>query len=328
MTQSDIDPNELAAFLDGRLGEKDRERIIRRLAEDPEFYDLFVETAEGLYPESHRDHVTAWERDEQQIDDTLRSLDRDERVPAVAVSGTRRSWWRPRRWALRYIPAAAAAILAIVLFRPRGDARLSADALAVSVLDYPNATRQYASAIDTPGWSVSRGVSTGLTAEQQAFRLGVRLVDLAVAVEQSDSLRIGTVSAEMESLLEQVELSEAASVLIQTIARQGHRGEANDSLATLVDMTNHQLRQMLDSQPYELGLWCGAARLAAPDGNVPFFTSKSSRRVLSRTPRSLSADALDAWRMMEALVSNGLTPSDLAEMNRLLSVVVKNLGGL
>ena len=65
MTEGRIGPEVLADFLNGRLSKEERARVIQKLAESPEDYEQFIDSAEGMYPETHAEHVERWEEEER-----------------------------------------------------------------------------------------------------------------------------------------------------------------------------------------------------------------------------------------------------------------------
>ena len=169
---TNVDLELLAAFVDGRLSGEERARAVKMLADSDEALELFANTLR-----------------EQQTSD----------VKVVPITSARR--WR--QWKV-VLPVAAAAALAVVMV-PRMSGPGKAGALGESstrwssrrIRALPVGLRE---GWELRGWTVNRGRRAnagnvwraGSAAESRlAFRLGVRTVDLQVALRRGDTALAG-----------------------------------------------------------------------------------------------------------------------------------------
>jgi hypothetical protein len=178
-----IEPDVIAALLDGTLEPSERERVLGRIMASPDEYEELVEIAR-----------------------TLRAL--EARPPGVtqeaaaredARAGARARTQRPGRGAARRIrpawialPAAAAAVLAAILIVGPGR-----DRAATELFDPRGAgsiERTFGAAWSQPGWSTPRG-EEAIVAPAAAYRAGVlatRFDMAALAVDSAASREVGS----------------------------------------------------------------------------------------------------------------------------------------
>jgi len=284
-----IDPEELAAFIDGRLDGERRRLMIERLAEDEEAYDLYDEVV----------RVRAEQADSEGAE-TAEAEARAEATPERSGTGRDRSGdsarvvrfpGRALGWpGLGWVAAAAALVAAVLagwlLIRPRGPvpstellARYDPENLG------PGAA---AAALEVLGPTL-RG--EGLTPEERAayFQLGVRAFDLALAAEAEDRERAQKWLQEIDRLLsEGVDFAFVHQDAYREIDRRLAEATSLSSLRPEIAAAEVELEDDLDlpDEPYlAFGRWVEAMRVAAATGDRRFLGSREARRPLRRFMR-------------------------------------------
>ena len=169
MSEAQLSPETLAAFVDGTLDASEREKVLETLANSPDDYDALL--------------------------DTVAVVDEMQRPPF-------RPGLKPARW--RYVvPALAAAIiLALILPGRRAPTDLVTRLASSAPLDNASTLEGHLGPLwDQPGWSVTRGNEISLSGSAVAFRLGARGVLYEAAARLSDRAAAAVVSAELRDLL-------------------------------------------------------------------------------------------------------------------------------
>lgn len=270
-----IDPETLAALLDGRLEGAERERVLRSIAENPDDYQTFADAA----------YVTA-------------ELDRK------AATATPILRVRPRpRWLMVAAPAAIAAgltALAVGVFRGRefSPTDLVRSLQVVTTPGNRSLAMRLGENWDQPGWSVTRGERPDVIEPAQAFRLGARATDVEIAVRAQDTTALRLVAADLIQLASGIDGGGPAAVMYQQVIDQGvlHESSARK------DASNALSALMGDSPWFELGVWAEAARIASSAGQVGFL--RDNARTLDRLIERLRAlPSVEVPELMNALES-------------------------
>ncbi len=369
MTQYGVEPDDLASFIDGRLSKEDRAKFMKKLAESPEAYELFIETVEDLYPESQREHTAEWERDERIISEALfepvsidgkltgearaRMVERlagseaahEVFVETVRLQGERLLESpevipiRGRRhafvgaWKI-WVPAAAAASLLPFLGRPLIDSLRGPSALDFStarIVAQLTAREDLASSLgegwDEPGWSVTRGAAARFVESERAFRLGVRNVDLRVALRLQDVPLADGFLSDIQEWLGEIDLSQAVRAQYATVQTLLSDSGASGALGQL-GAAEVALDEFLSSPSLPIGMWSEAARLAAVVREPAFFESDETSRLLDTIDgQQLPEPDVDALRQIRALIADGLAEADYPELNSLVRELIRRNGG-
>lgn len=244
--QRSPDLEELAAYLDGQLSRERKAQVEERLLHDEDFYEIFLETVH--FQQEHG----------QQAHDG-----RTETVETTVV------WWRSSRIVA---PLAAAAMLLLVIGLPRLTHRFSAGEW-VAQLDAPAVVAREGWA--EPGWTVLRSgnVAQGrYQPEELAFRLGLRAVDLRVALAAEDRIAAARLAAMLEELAGASDLFVTASVY-GDVLEQIDDDAGFDDLMKLAATAGEFLEESFEDGSPEarrlaLGGWTEAGRLAALTGNA------------------------------------------------------------
>jgi hypothetical protein len=262
MDHGSIDPAAIAAFIDGTLKPKQREEMIRALANSPELYELMVEAAavsKDVKQQQER-AAPAW----RQWIETLRQ--RATQIPGGLT------------W-----PVLVPAILAGVLLVARADRSPAAPAALYLVreaawlarlpqrpsdtLARPDdrATGTLAIDWDRIEWPGSRGSTPTGAQSGSEFRAGVLLVNFEVAARLGDGARRSAAAEELKTVLGDVPSSGPAVSSVESAAG-AESTDFRDVESSINDL-------MGDSPWYPLGVWVGQARLAAQAGDLSFFES-------------------------------------------------------
>lgn len=275
-----IDPEELAAFADGRLRGEARDALVARLARDCEARELLADVIAV--------------RDE--VEEDLAAAGEDAAEPAAEPTAERtaeparkgrllRGPWTRRAWA--GVAAAAAAVIALVvaprllvpapdLQRLAGEVHLEEGELA---------------AIERPVWSATRGGAPVGDFDgfgpRESFRWGVRAVDFQVALRSGDPDRLASAAHAADRLLEGTDFQGQYPRIAFLDPHQARREGAALAEAAIESPA-------VDDFFFRYGMWTRAAWLAAVAGEVDFFRSRAGRSLRSLDPPEDDSDELAA----------------------------------
>lgn len=340
MTASRIDPELLAALLDGRARPTEREALLRLIASSREAYDEFSEAAaiwRGLHsevdwPETFDEHEPSVPRESQQAPASVVMLTSSDvsvapRIGLNEATGGRQ--FRRRAFML------AAAVLAIVLVL-----RLRHTSPDVSVLEVARAAhvagasgsgslaRTLGPRWDTPEWTVTRGSSAQRSATAQAFRLGVRFAQFELAANAHDTVAVRTAAENLQPELRDIEGAGPVIEQVQSIAQQHERASAG-----VREMLGANLRDVAgETSFFDLGVWVSAAQVAARGGDSRFFEKNGAGMrtlitILGNLLGATSAPASNALGGLRELARRGVTARDeLTLVQATLSAVARTAG--
>lgn len=315
--------DELAAFVDGQLTGDRRQRMVEHLSVCAECRDLFGEAAEV---------VANVELEDQHRETSLRRR----LLPAP---------WRRKA----ILASALAAGLLVVLLSPRifelvTGPRTTLGAVTGELVPRDEEPGRPLIAEVSQTWLShdwpryrSLGEVASLSREERSFQLGVRVMELEIALRGGQGQLAQRMTYRLESLLGEDQRNE--QVLYLYSSEEGVRGrlEAGVDPRSLTRL-NERAAELLsvevatsDVSPterfwFELGLWARAAQLAAETGEDEFFAQRSNRRRL----RALSERPLPAAvaAPIEQLVQLTRTPAEqLPEIQRQLDILVTSAGG-
>lgn len=304
---SNVDLELIAALIDGRLAGEDRARAMKLLADSDEALELYAQ---------------AW-RQRQETPD----------VKVVSI-GSRLRW---RQWKL-VVPIAVAAGLAIVVvpkLSNRGASAASAKEYAMALSEDPRFANELGVGWDQRGWAVTRGGGSlaGTSGSQRApsapesgpaFRLGVRSVDLQVALQKGDMAVAGRLIGEMLETLDAVALSAPLAEKYAELRSSLATDTRNRAIDRASD-AEQALRDHLGSASFEFGQWAGAAELAARTGDRSFFASSQGMRFIQSNDSIAGADSA-ALRSIDARMKQGLTDPALDDVREILRGIIQRRG--
>jgi len=299
-----VDPEMLAALVDGRLSAEDRAQVLKQLAESDEALAVFAHLVHGV-PVPDQPKV----------------------VPIRP----------PRRW-IKVLPFAAAAALplaAVTISQLRVAVTPTGVDLASAVTAAERGGTPLAPGWDQRSWTVLRG---GAASPEPArarreqlivtFRLGVRALDLQVALAHRDVALAGRLTGDMLELLKTVGFSDIAaadySALRTTLGTQ-----TVDQSIDKASRAEKELGTFLKSFSFDFGKWVGAAELAARSHNASFFTDARTKRFVGKAINNedLTREDVDALHVIAARTVAGPTNEQLDEMRGLLQEIILRHGG-
>lgn len=244
MSQPGIRPEEIADFLTGKLGPRERDDLIARLANSRDGREMLID-AEALMREE--DAAPDIEPPPPPPDPKLGPSD-----GKPSVRGRFRGWW--------FAPLGIAAVAAIAFFRMQGS-QGSFDPSTPLIADAGGAamTRLLGENWDAPQWSGTRGATDVMADPSRAARLGVLAAQFLRAGAMRDSAAVRTTARPLADLAREVPAGSAVARLL--LADSASIAFASRSETDrLVDA----LRAL--SEPpawFDLGVWLETARQAA-----------------------------------------------------------------
>lgn len=311
---------ELSAFVDGRLKSPRRDRMVDHLTSCPECRDLFTDAVHLIHEEGRS------------------ALDEPERR---LLAG---------RWHRGIVIASAvAATLALVMISPRILDRLqeghggSLEELAVGLTEPASNGRLSEALLRTwqgHDWPRPRSAEpTPFTRQEtRSFQLGVRVMELEIALRSDQPELAQRLTYRLESLLG----DEAAfdEVRILYASDLGIRGslEAGVDPPSLTSVSGRAAELLVtdvaggseapvDPLWFDLGAWARAAQLAAVSGRSSFFEQRVHQRYLaSLEERQLPTSVATPIQRLVALIAE--EPADrLPDIEEELHALVTSAGG-
>lgn len=244
------DPEVLAAFVDGRLRGDERRAVVEHLDRCPECYEVFAETVRFQGEEEPRGEL----------------------VRPARFSG------RPWLWAAAAAAVAFVAILALPILRmaperpvvtgPEGIELVLSSAALAREMDLESAPAP--ATLVWGGWPEGLGFAGGLDRETAAFRVGVRLVDLRVALREEDAETARALVEELAGSLDAAGASAEVEARIQAARDAAETGRL-DALEGAVGSIEAATEELLDPFALAFGKWAEAGHLAAAAGDRDFF---------------------------------------------------------
>ncbi len=323
-----LDPEVLAALLEGTLPPHERNEALERLARSPDDYEAFVEAAS-----------------------VLRDLEDDTGTapvsppPPPTVPPPVREIRPPRRWlpeAKLWLPLAAAVACVLVVQRvllDDGDAPQTPVALLdraplVAAAGSGSLERSLGAGWDQPGWSVRRGGGQSLAEQRRGFRIGVRLAELDAALDAGDAEAVRDVAPDLVALIDQIGSNAGPLVrdyqrISDLATRQEPRREPDLEAESAAELT-----ELFREAPwFGLGVWVEQARLATLAGRTELFDDPAAREALqalmSQVGRQLGPEASIArsLRDLDDRIGDGVTAGELEAIRSALTTLVREAGG-
>jgi hypothetical protein len=322
---------QIAALLDGRLGGDERALIVAHLADCEECYEIFAESVRFLREGDRAGEAPA-----------------EVPAPPVAIDEAGRILRpAPARWRRAALVtatvAAAAAAVALVIWNPAATFGFGAKPPTLAELAVSLPAEGAAPAVEDTwehhGWPVMRGTGPALGPEEErAFQIGVRVVEMDVALAAGDAELATHITHDLETRLAAIDLADPLRILYagdQGIRGRLAAGEAPGELLVL----NRQGDEILapdedDDYPgfvdgfwYGLGKWAAAAHLAAAGGDPDFFEERRNRRYFQRAAeRELPAEVAGPVRRLDELLGRDRA-ARLPEIRRELESLIRLAGG-
>lgn len=299
-----VDPEDLAAYLDGTLAADERAAVERALAGSQEAREVLAEAARMLGYEDR-----AGEAD----------------IP-TGGGGRARAGPRARRWFLPVLAAAGVGALALFPFlrsTPAGDVLGDVDRLLQDVSGARPTGR------DAPPWSVLRSTDAAMEGGEAAFRAGALWTDALVSWRSGRNEAARNRLTEIAELLGAVPLAGPATLAVSRLAAGlGTAPGGDEEAAARVDEAQSALMGALPPARVKLGMWAQGALLAADAGATSYLRQPATRSALVGIPREdLPAEAAPVLDELEALLGDELDGPALASLVASLERLFTILGG-
>jgi len=265
-------------LLDGKLTARERARLTEHLAGCESCYEIFAGAA----------HILEDSREEQSQAATLRLFERPRQVRTL----------RPRAW---WAAAALAAVLAatvglVVYLQGVRGAGPSTEQLASLV--GPVASDKIAWGRTMRGGSGSQEPPELLPPEHEAFQLGVRFLDVRLALASGDQNNADEALRRLLRLLDLIYLTppETRAAYAKIRKEMTQHLPAATLLAAAAAAEKKAMEDLIEEpRLVELGRWTEACRLAGENGRADLFRQPATLPVLDRAirPGGKDADNLD-----------------------------------
>lgn len=315
MAASDeLDLDLIAALIDGRLSGAERERAIKQLSESEAAFEIYA--------------------DALRVRPDLQAPEAKVLPFTTPVAAEKRAGRPGLPW--RTIGSLAAAAVVLIAIVPQYMARQNSAAfdapaseITMALARRPDLSQHLAADWDARGWSVTRGESARLVDTTMAFRLGVRAVDLNLALATGDTARATRLTSEIVESLNRVQLSELAKAEYVELRTHLARSE---SAAQLTDRASHAektLDQLIDSYWFGFGRWVAGGELAASTQTKEFFSEPRTARFLSVAAKREGLERADAEILNRIAVIAGRNPTgeDYDTLRQLFGTLIRRHGG-
>lgn len=255
-----LDPQELAALLDGRLDAARRAELLAQIADSDEAAEVLADAAALAGGAARSETPTGAGRG----------------LPGSVVARV-------------LLAAAVLAVLLVpaVIVRTRtggGDGPSRYVTLLGSAATLP-------AAWNGAPWPRSRGAAPRADRGAMAVRLGARLVDLELALRAGDGRAAG-LATEAAAMLEPVPAAQPTAALFRAVARQADAPDVDRaSLLRTLRRGSASARDLVGAEAVGLGGWVEAARVAAARHDAGFLRSGASRAALRRAAALARAES-------------------------------------
>jgi hypothetical protein len=287
-SENSLDPQALAALIDGRLTGPEREALLARLAASDDDAALFSDAVA----------VSA-------------ELLGDEQRAAAPSARPTRTALRGQTWLALALAAGIVAVAATALLTREDGARTFAQLLA-----RPAA---YPAGMDASPWSDARSTGIVLSERSRSTRLGALATELELRVAAADPSAGQPADAIVEHLAGVPGSGPVAALFRQLRAPTGSADAA--SVGHAVD----RLRAIVDAEWFTVGAWLQAARVAASRSDAAFFASDESRRAQALLARRLQDDATLSAAASQLAEQLGAANPDWAAVQAQLTLLLADI---
>jgi hypothetical protein len=293
-----IDPERLAALIDGRLDPEARAALLAELDASPEALEAYGDAMAALRDTAEESAIS----------------------PGGGVSLTSQRTSRPFRMYAPVLAIAAVVLIAVALPFVRGTRGPGLDdprAIAALV----QRTETAGTLWQRPAWSEVRGPSDALSARARAVRIGARIVDLDLLARTGDPAAT-RVALQAAALLDAVPAGGVAASAFRALADQDADAMSSDAFGQAVTFAE----QVAGVTEVRAGAWLEAARMAASVSDASFFERariQAARRAISSLA-GLSAPARAALDELDRLLVDAPAP-DWPAIESALSALLREL---
>jgi len=284
-----IDPETLAAFLDGTLPADERERVLQALAQGGAAYDDLIE-AQAL-----------WAGDEIGTAAPPPPVAPPQDPPLLTPRSTTKPGptYEARRWRRGGVLTigsflAAASIAGVVLVKGSfGASRSPTSATLANLTATANGqdpTSLFGAGWDQVNWSITRGPSDLPDDRVRAFRLGVRFVDFAMAASSRNAESRRELGRMLSEIAAKAETGTAATGVAARVDSLTDSAQS-PSGADLTALSDDLRTLVAQAAWYDAAVWSESARLAGRARRMAFFANDNVTRELRRIVSQMNADS-------------------------------------
>lgn len=283
MKEREIDPNRLAALLEGRLQGADRERLLEELAETPEVLAAYSDAAAvvgGIGGGAASVSVTGAQSSSSQV---VTSIDS---APSVR-----------RRWMAPTFAAAALVVLAVGVasYRRAGGLGASGSGLPMSLLE---SGTMLPAGFDRATWSTTRGNMSEMSREKRAARVGTRFAELLM-LPQGD-VRRDTLARELGVLLGGVDNGE---IMAKQVTRIALATRDEPEYEEMVDGLARAITGALPPRDFAVAAWIEWARVAVDRRDVSRLTPAPDGQLGADFALLLQRPEAERWKELSDLLT-------------------------
>ncbi len=321
MSEERIDPETLAAFLDGTASPEERDGVLRTLARSKEAYASFLEASAIQRELAAEAPVVA---------PALSPVAPAEASRPSAREAANTRWFRSWKLAPVLLAAGIAGIL-IVRGMDRGPASGAIQLAQATSLTSERGSgaieRTLGSTWDQPPWSIVRGSEPAVDRRPLAFRAGVRYAELELAARAADSAAVTRSVDVLAQLLATTEGGGPFAATFRDLATEPEFGSASRRAAAA-----GQLRSLLGSEDwFDLGVWAETARLAIAARDTAFFDPRGRgvselRRIIEPHTAAAAPESAEWVPVTDALrpllEGRAASPNDLADAGRAVDAAI------
>jgi len=305
-SENDIDLELIAALIDGRLAGAERQRAIELVSSS--------EAALEIYTDALRVQADL--------------------APEKVVALVPRRQAGTRRW-LAIAPLAAAAVLLIAIVptvKARRDQALFAStamSIAQPVMGRAQVPGALATGWEERNWSVTRGAASRLVESTVAFRLGVRAVDLQVALVRADTVPAVRVTDEIVESLKMEPLSESVMADYSALRTRITSTAPREQVVASASRSEEAMDAFLGSRWFDFGKWFAAGELAARTHSSEFFASNRTTRFLDWAIErgELAPSDVASLRQIRSLAAQGVSDGEYDTIRQLFLTLIQRHGG-
>lgn len=265
-----IDPETIAALLDGRLRGEERERVLAAIDASPELLAIVGDAAEA------RELVSPADRPAEERADPPAAKPADVVTSAPLRSPPEASppplaFRRRPRWLFPTLAAAALIVIIAIPLMTRGVRGTNADLLMprfIALLSRPTATSG-----ELPGdaWGALRGANDGASSDGRVVRIGAQLVDAHLLNAAGDTALHG-VATQIAALLENFPGGGMDAPTFRRLATTAPGPTADSALRA----GTKGVESVLQSESLRAGAWLETARIASARGDTAFFNAPAT----------------------------------------------------
>lgn len=257
--QVTVDPERVAALLDGRLDAAQRAEVLAQLEASPEALEAYADAVA-----------------------VLRELEAEPDATRVAPAESRRTRFAGRRSMVYSLALAAGIVLVVLVVRENGARPESLPEPSAMVAAIARPPAEPGEALGAALWSEQRSGDVTLSMRARATRLGVRIVQLAWMARAGDTAATAA-ALQIAAFLDDVPAGSVAAAAYRAMADRAPAAMDDAELARAARLAE----EVTDGRALRAGAWLEVARVAVQQRDTEFLHATGSREVA----RAIVSDA-------------------------------------